>query len=75
MFFRPMIDVGLGAIGEIVDPAPVQGPLDGIDALYLGDGWYRDGPHPRVDHHIPFALHFHGLLLATLDRIVSPTRR
>lgn len=66
-FFRLMIDLGLRAVGAAVDPDPSQAYLDEIDALYLGDGWYRDGPHPRVDHYIPFAFHFYALALASLD--------
>ncbi|WP_293855382.1 DUF2264 domain-containing protein [uncultured Alsobacter sp.] len=67
-FFRVMIDLGLEAIGVAHDPAPTEQYLDEIDALYLGEGWYRDGPWRRVDHYIPFAFHFYGLLLAAYGR-------
>ena len=67
-FFRVMIDLGLEAIGVPHDPAPSEQYLDEIDALSFGDGWYRDGPWRRVDHYIPFAFHFYGLLLAAYGR-------
>ena len=69
-FFRLMIDAGLRKIGVSVDPAPAERYRQDIERLYLGQGWYRDGPHRRADHYIPFAMHFYGLLLAAYD---SPT--
>ena len=67
-FFRVLIDLGLEAVGVPHDPAPSEAYLDEIEALYLGEGWYRDGPWRRVDHYIPFAFHFYGLLLAAYGR-------
>ena len=65
-FFRLMIDLGLAAVGVAFDPAPSDRFRAEIDAFYLGDGWYRDGSPRHVDHYIPFAFHFYGLILATL---------
>lgn len=63
MFFRLLIDAGLRATGA--GPAPESGDHEraALDALYLGEGWYRDGPGNRVDHYIGFAFHVYGLLL------------
>ena len=63
-FFRLMIDLGLAAAGVEVDPAPAERYLADLDSYYLSDGWYRDGNVRHVDHYIPFAMHFYGLLLA-----------
>lgn len=67
-FFRLMIDLGLEEIG--LSPA-VDGHeryLDEIDGFALPDGWYRDGPTRQVDHYVPFAFHYYGLLYATLAK-------
>lgn len=63
MFFRLLIDAGLRAVGD--GPAPESGDREraALDALYLGQGWYRDGPGNRVDHYVGFAFHVYGLLL------------
>lgn len=66
-FFRLMLDLGLKTIGVPFDAAPSDRYRENLDALYLGDGWYRDGPPRHVDHYIPFAFHFYGLILAALD--------
>ena len=65
-FFRVLIDLGLLHCGVEVDPAKRLQYLDEIEGFHVGDGWYRDGPVRRVDHYIPFAFHFYGLLYATL---------
>ncbi|MET0741838.1 MAG: DUF2264 domain-containing protein [Microvirga sp.] len=66
-YFRLMVDLALKAIGIGFDPKPSDRFRDEIDKLYLGDGWYRDGGSRHVDHYVPFAFHFYGLILATLD--------
>jgi hypothetical protein len=65
-FFRVMIDLGLERIGVDFDRTLTEQYLQELEAFYLGDGWYRDGNVPRVDHYIPFAMHFYGLIYATL---------
>jgi len=69
-FFRVMIDLGLERVGVDFDRSLTEQYLRELEAFYLGDGWYRDGNVPRVDHYIPFAMHFYGLIytaLATTD--------
>lgn len=73
MFFRVMIGLGLAAVGEDVDQTLIDDYLQKLDALYLGDGWYRDGPVRRADHYIPFAMHFYGLIYGKLGK--DPARR
>jgi len=65
-FFRVMIDLGLERIGVDFDRSLTETYLRELEAFYLGDGWYRDGNVPRVDHYIPFAMHFYGLIYAAL---------
>ncbi|WGF87529.1 DUF2264 domain-containing protein [Marinivivus vitaminiproducens] len=65
-FFRILVDLGLERVGAPFDRGPMQAYLDELEHLYLGDGWYRDGPVRRVDHYVPFALHFYSLIYAEL---------
>jgi hypothetical protein len=74
MFFRVMIGLGLQAMGEKIDQALTEESLHKLDALYLGEGWYRDGPTRRADHYIPFAMHFYGLLYGRLGNDPQRTR-
>ncbi len=67
MFFRILIDLGLERCGIAFDRTLTETYLDKLDTLYLGDGWYRDGNVRRVDHYIPFAIHYYGLIYAALS--------
>ena len=66
-FFRILVDLGLERCGIDFDRRLTTDYLDELDGFYLGDGWYRDGPVRRVDHYIPFAMHFYGLIYAVLQ--------
>ena len=66
-FFRVLVDLGLERCGIAFDRALTTAYLDELDGFYLGDGWYRDGIARRIDHYIPFAMHFYGLLYARLS--------
>ncbi|ALA20259.1 hypothetical protein AL346_22825 (plasmid) [Chelatococcus sp. CO-6] len=65
-FFRVLVDMGLKHVGVAFDESLTEAYLDEIDGWYLGDGWYRDGNVRRIDHYIPFAMHFYGLIYAAL---------
>lgn len=65
-FFRVLVDMGLKHVGVGFDESLTEAYLDEIDSWYLGDGWYRDGNVRRLDHYIPFAMHFYGLVYAAL---------
>lgn len=67
-FFRILVDLGLEKVGVEFDRSYTQAYLEELDAFYLGDGWYRDGNVRRIDHYIPFAMHFYGLIYAKLAR-------
>ena len=67
-FFRILIDLGLEECGVEFDHALTEKYLDELDGFYLGDGWYRDGNIRRIDHYIPFAMHFYGLIYASLAK-------
>jgi hypothetical protein len=65
-FFRLLIGLGLEQIGRPFDPVLHTDYLADIDAYYLDKGWYFDGKPRQVDHYIPFAFQFYGLLYAEL---------
>ena len=65
-FFRILVDMGLERVGVEFDRTLTEQYLEELDGFYLGDGWYRDGNVRRIDHYIPFAMHFYGLIYAKL---------
>ncbi|UHS58282.1 DUF2264 domain-containing protein [Agrobacterium vaccinii] len=65
-FFRVLIDLGLERVGVAFDTSKTHAYLDELEAFDIGDGWYRDGPVRRVDHYVPFAMHFYGLIYTVL---------
>ena len=67
-FFRVLVDLGLEQVGVEFDRGLTERYLEELDGFYLGDGWYRDGHQRRVDHYIPFAMHFYGLIYARLQQ-------
>jgi hypothetical protein len=67
-FFRILVDLGLEECGVEFDRSLTEKYLEELDGFYLGDGWYRDGNVRRIDHYIPFAMHFYGLIYAALAK-------
>ncbi len=65
-FFPVLVALGLDRVGWPVDWDRLTHHLDAIDSYYLQDGWYRDGKVRRLEHYIPFAIHFYGLIYAAL---------
>ncbi|MGV0908173.1 DUF2264 domain-containing protein [Martelella sp. FOR1707] len=65
-FFRILVDMGLTRVGVDFDRTLTEQYLEELDGFYLGEGWYRDGNVRRIDHYIPFAMHFYGLIYAKL---------
>lgn len=77
-FFRVLVDLGLEQCGVDFDRSLTETYLDELDGFYIDDGWYRDGNVRRIDHYIPFAMHFYGLIYSRLakgdDRRVAEYR-
>ena len=65
-FFPVLVALGLDRVGWPVDWDRLTPHLDAIESYYLQDGWYRDGKARRLEHYIPFAIHFYGLIYAAL---------
>jgi hypothetical protein len=65
-FFRIFVDIALDRVGAEFDRSLTKQYLEELEGFYIGDGWYRDGNVRRVDHYIPFAMHFYGLIYSKL---------
>ncbi|TDT56735.1 hypothetical protein DFO53_2746 [Enterobacter sp. AG5470] len=73
-FFAIMVQLGFKRAGLPWDAAAIERRFAMMDAYYLGDGWYSDGPGRPKDYYIPMAFHFYGLVYATLNGDDDPVR-
>ncbi|WP_030909110.1 DUF2264 domain-containing protein [Streptosporangium amethystogenes] len=65
-FFPVMVGLGLDRVGVRFDPGPNLARLERLESFALGGGWYSDGPTAQRDYYVPFAMHYYGLVYATL---------
>ncbi len=73
-FFRIFCNTGLMTCGEGGSQAQTEEDFQLIDSCYKGDGWYSDGLQEQYDYYISFAMHFYGLVYATLREKEDPVR-
>jgi hypothetical protein len=66
-YFAIMVQLGFRRAGMAYDQAAIDRRFALMDAYYLGDGWYSDGPGRPKDYYISMAFHFYGLIYATLS--------
>lgn len=66
-YFAIMVQLGFKRAGLPYDRAAIDHRFALMDAYYLGDGWYSDGPGRPKDYYISMAFHFYGLIYATLS--------
>ncbi|MGY5955377.1 DUF2264 domain-containing protein [Kosakonia sp. BK9b] len=66
-FFAIMVQLGFKRAGLPWDVAAIERRFTLMEAYYLGDGWYSDGPGRPKDYYISMAFHFYGLIYATLN--------
>lgn len=66
-YFAIMVQLGFKRAGLPYDQAAIDHRFALMDAYYLGDGWYSDGPGRPKDYYISMAFHFYGLIYATLS--------
>src|SRR4029079_244204 len=60
------VDIALDCVGANFDRSLTKQYLEELEGFYLCDGWDRDGNVRRIDHYIPFAMHFYGLIYSKL---------
>jgi hypothetical protein len=73
-FFRVLTNVALRRLGADYSVPHLNEDLARLDAFYLGEGWYRDGEGRHGDYYVPMAMHFYGLIYATLAQDHDPAR-
>ncbi len=73
-FFRVLVNLGFAQIGAPVNQKAMDESLELIDSYWVGDGWYQDGKIANTDFYNPWALHFYGLIYATLHGAQDPER-
>lgn len=66
LLFPGLIECGIGALGGRRDTDAIRMAMAAVDRFHIGDGWYRDGDRPQIDHYGGFAFHFYRLLIAAL---------
>lgn len=73
-FFKVLVALGLDEVGFAYDKDQVAASIAAMETYYIDEGWYRDGPGRRMEHYIPFAMHFYGLIYAELARDADPAQ-
>ena len=73
-YFAIMVQLGFKRAGLPYDRRAVDKRFAMMEAYYLGDGWYSDGPGRPKDYYISMAFHFYGLIYATLNGRDDPQR-
>lgn len=73
-YFAVIVQLGFKRAGLPYDQAAIDRRFNMMEAYYLGDGWYSDGPGRPKDYYISMAFHFYGLIYATLNASDDPTR-
>ena len=68
LFFRVLVNLALTRLDASPDRALMTADLDRLESYYLGEGWYSDGRSEQRDYYVAFAMHFYGLLYASLAR-------
>ena len=73
-YFAIMVQLGFKRAEMPWDRDAVERRFTMMEAYYLGDGWYSDGPGRPKDYYISMAFHFYGLIYATLNAEDDPHR-
>ncbi|MFO3905767.1 DUF2264 domain-containing protein [Enterobacter hormaechei] len=66
-YFAIMVQLGFKRAGLPYDQQAIDRRFAMMDAYYLGEGWYSDGPGRPKDYYISMAFHFYGLIYATIS--------
>ncbi|AEN66410.1 Uncharacterized conserved protein UCP014753 [Enterobacter soli] len=66
-YFAIMVQLGFKRAGLPYNQRAIDDRFAMMEAYYLGDGWYSDGPGRPKDYYISMAFHFYGLIYATLS--------
>ena len=67
LFSRVLVNLGLSKVGAACNLEQMRIDLDRLESFYQSEGWYYDGIVPQCDYYNSFALHYYGLIYATLS--------
>lgn len=73
-YFAILVQLGFKRAGLPWDQQAIDHRFTLMEAYYLGEGWYSDGPGRPKDYYISMAFHFYGLIYATLNGKDDPER-
>jgi len=65
-YFAIMVQLGFKQAGLPWDRQVIEQRFNRMEAYYLGNGWYSDGPGRPKDYYISMAFHYYGLIYASL---------
>ncbi|MCR5031236.1 MAG: DUF2264 domain-containing protein [Lachnospiraceae bacterium] len=65
-FFRILANMTFARRGYPFDKEKLTDDFGIVEHCYVEDGWYFDGHSGQMDYYIPFAMHFYGLIWASL---------
>lgn len=68
-----LVNVAFKKLGcKEYNPEKINQTLNEINGLYIGNGWYEDGPTGNCDYYIAFAFHYYGLLYSYFMKEEDP---
>lgn len=73
-FFPILIQIGFMRMGLKYDQACIERHFTEIEKMYLGNGWYCDGPGRPKDYYISMGFHFYSLLYVKFMAERDPER-
>lgn len=73
-FFPILIQIGFMRMGLEYDQACIERHFAEIEKMYLGNGWYSDGPGRPKDYYISMGFHFYSLLYVKFMAERDPER-
>lgn len=73
-YFAIIVQLGFKQAGLPWDPEAIEKRFAKMEAYYLDNGWYSDGPGRPKDYYISMAFHYYGLIYATLMAEDDPQR-
>lgn len=74
LFFTVLVQAGLRNVGceDLIQSNVEAEYLSRLESWYIGKGWYGDGEKQTIDHYGGFAMHFYGLIYASLPEQSNP---
>ncbi len=73
-YFPILVQVGFLKAGLPFNKDAVEKRFSSMEAYYIGNGWYSDGPDRPRDYYISMGFHYYGLLYAKMMEKEDPQR-